>query len=255
MATAPVLVKKYPNRRLYDTGLSRYVTLEELTARIRGGVDVRVVDAASGEDLTQATLLQVILETPASRLLPAAVLARLVRMQDDALAEFFGRYVAGALDIYLVAKQGAHAVAPAFPLATLPWNAGNAMARLFGGAAPGWGDAMGAPAYGAQVAYGAPAAYATAPQPPPGYAAPPPPPGYAPPPPYATAPTPPPPPPPSGGDVAAMRDELGAMRRELAALRDGGSRPRAGKSAKKTAGKAAPRAAAARARGGRGHGA
>lgn len=235
MASPPVLVKKYSNRRLYDTDLSRYVTLEELTARIRSGVDVRVVDASSGEDLTQATLLQVILETRASRLLPAAVLARLVRMQDDALAEFFGRYVAGALDIYLAAKQGAQAVAPAFPLATLPWSAGNAMARMFGGGAPlGWGDALGG------NPYAAPAGYATAPQPSPyGNVVPPPPP---PPPPGATAPD----------DVAAMRDELGAMRRELAALAGAGSRGRTARAPKKPTAKPAKKAAAPRSRGGRG---
>lgn len=200
----PVLVKKYSNRRLYDTDLSRYVTIDELTARIRSGVDVRVVDAATGEDLTQATLVQIILETPASRLMPAPVLTRLLRMQDDALAEFFGRHVATALDLYLFAKQGAQAVSPAFPFATLPWTAGSAVARLFGGPG-GWGEAMG------PASYAAPAAYAAAP-PPPGYAA---------------APPPPPPPPAAGSDdVAAMRDEIGAMRRELAALRDA-SRPAA----------------------------
>jgi polyhydroxyalkanoate synthesis repressor PhaR len=127
------VVKKYSNRRLYDTDESRYVTLEELTEKVRSGGDVRVVDAKSGEDLTQATLTQIILEGPAAKLLPIPLLAQLIRMQDDALAEFFGKYVSGALEMYLTAKQGARAVSPYFPFANVPFAATNAFARLFTG--------------------------------------------------------------------------------------------------------------------------
>ena len=68
---AATLIKKYGNRRLYDTGDSRYITLEELAAKIRGGTDVRVVDATDGTDLTQVTLTQLILESgSAARMLP-----------------------------------------------------------------------------------------------------------------------------------------------------------------------------------------
>lgn len=125
------VVKKYSNRRLYDTDESRYITLEELTEKIRSGTDVRVVDAKTGEDLTQATLTQIILEGPSARFLPVPLLAQLIRMQNDALGEFFGKYVSAALEMYLSAKQGAHAVAPYFPFATLPFQASNAFARLF----------------------------------------------------------------------------------------------------------------------------
>ena len=127
------LIKKYGNRRLYDTGLSRYITLEELAAQVREGADVRVVDAKSGSDLTQATLAQIILESRGgSRLLPVPLLVQLIRMGDEALAEFFGRYVSGALELYLQAKAGAQAFAPINPFATLPFTATNALARLFG---------------------------------------------------------------------------------------------------------------------------
>lgn len=127
----PLVVKKYSNRRLYDTEESRYITLDELTERIRDGADVRVIDAKTGEDLTQATLTQVILEGPAAKLLPVPLLTQLIRMQDDALGEFFGKYVSGTLELYLAAKQGAQAVSPYFPFATMPFNASNALARLF----------------------------------------------------------------------------------------------------------------------------
>ena len=81
------VIKKYPNRRLYDTEESRYITLDELTEKVRKGTDVTIVDAKSGQDLTQATLTQIILETPAARSLPVPLLRQLIRMQDDALGE------------------------------------------------------------------------------------------------------------------------------------------------------------------------
>lgn len=127
------IVKKYSNRRLYDTELSRYITLEELADRIRAGAEIQVVDAKTGHDLTQTTLTQLILEGPAARLLPVPLLRRLLRMQDDALAEFFSKYVTWALDLYLAARDGAQQVAPYFPFASLPMQATQAMMRLFGG--------------------------------------------------------------------------------------------------------------------------
>lgn len=131
----PIVVKKYGNRRLYDTGLSRYVTLEELEDRIRRGDEVRVLDAKTSEDLTQQTLAQIILESRgAARLLPVPLLAQLIRMKDEALAEFFGRYVSTALELYLQARSGAEAVAPYVPMATVPFAAGNALARMVLGA-------------------------------------------------------------------------------------------------------------------------
>jgi polyhydroxyalkanoate synthesis repressor PhaR len=229
-------IKKYSNRRLYDTEESRYITLEELTEMVRRGTDVRVIDAKTGEDLTQPTLVQLILESNAAKLLPVPLLAQLIRMQDDALAEFLGRYVSAALEVYLTAKRGAQAVAPYFPLAQVPFSASHAMARALG-AMPGFGEVAalfsgfgGAPfggqpgAYGPQQGgYGA-APYAQAP----GYGAP----GYgpsgyvppsgehvAPPPPPGRGAQPPSPPPsqPGHDEVAALRSELDALRRELRA--------------------------------------
>jgi len=83
------IVKKYSNRRLYDTDESRYITLDELAQLVRGGSDVFVQDAKSGEDLTQVTLAHVILESRGGgRLLPVPLLVQMIRMGDDALAEF-----------------------------------------------------------------------------------------------------------------------------------------------------------------------
>jgi polyhydroxyalkanoate synthesis repressor PhaR len=142
---APVVIKKYANRRLYDTGESRYVTLEELAEKIRLGADCRVVDAATGEDLTQSTLAQIILESRgASKLLPVPLLTQLIRMGDDALAEFLGRYLSTALEMYVHAKQGAQAVAAVNPFATLPFQVSSGLARMFMGA-PFWQETTASP--------------------------------------------------------------------------------------------------------------
>jgi polyhydroxyalkanoate synthesis repressor PhaR len=155
---AMVLIKKYGNRRLYDTGDSRYVTLDELAAKIRSGLDLRVVDAQTGEDLTQSTLTQIVLETGnAAKFLPVQLLTQMIRLSDDALAEFFSRYVTSALDLYLSAKRGVQTIAAYNPLTQIPMAASDALARM-------WMGGFGGGPYAQYPGYTAP---------PPGYAAPP----------------------------------------------------------------------------------
>jgi polyhydroxyalkanoate synthesis repressor PhaR len=140
-----LVVKKYPNRRLYDTAESRYITLEDLASRVRAGSDILVQDATTGADLTQATLTQIILESRGgARLLPVPLLLRLIRLGDEALAEFLGRYVSWALEMYLQAQHGARALMPLNPLANAPFAATNALARLVLGATK-WGNPTPAP--------------------------------------------------------------------------------------------------------------
>lgn len=158
-----MVVKRYSNRRLYDTDSSRYVTLDEVAARIRAGEDVRFVDAPTGDDITQTFLAQIILEgRGAAKLLPVPLLYRLVRMGDDALAEFFGRYVTWALDVYLKMKQGARVN----PLMAMPMAASEALMRWLGAAAPSPRDSWRGAAYvsSPQRAY---SPYPDAPYPPP----------------------------------------------------------------------------------------
>jgi polyhydroxyalkanoate synthesis repressor PhaR len=126
-----MLVKKYGNRRLYDTEDSRYVRLGELADKIRRGSDVRVIDATTEADLTSETLAQIIFEDRhAARLLPPALLVQMIRMGDDALAEFLGRYVTWALEIYLQARQGAGIFSPFAAFSSLmPQPFGGPMAR------------------------------------------------------------------------------------------------------------------------------
>jgi polyhydroxyalkanoate synthesis repressor PhaR len=129
-AVGPVLtIKKYPNRRLYDTEGSKYITMEELAERVRAGRDVRVLDAKTDEDLTQPTLVQLLTEGGRAHLLPVPLLMQLVRMNDDSLAEFYTRYMTWALDLYFAMKQ--RAGSSINPFAQVPFDMGGAVARLF----------------------------------------------------------------------------------------------------------------------------
>ncbi|MFU8803652.1 MAG: polyhydroxyalkanoate synthesis regulator DNA-binding domain-containing protein [Bradymonadaceae bacterium] len=100
-------IKKYSNRRLYDTDRSQYITLEELAETIRAGHDVRVIDAKTEADLTQTTLAQIVVESQgATRWLPTPLLMQMIRMGDDALAEFMSHYMTWALEVYFHVKEG-----------------------------------------------------------------------------------------------------------------------------------------------------
>jgi polyhydroxyalkanoate synthesis repressor PhaR len=75
-----ITVKKYPNRRLYDTSTSTYINLEQLAERVREGHEVRVVDAKDGSDRTRETLVQILLDVQHGvELLPVGMLRRLIR--------------------------------------------------------------------------------------------------------------------------------------------------------------------------------
>jgi polyhydroxyalkanoate synthesis repressor PhaR len=98
----PVVIRKYPNRRLYDTSARRYVNLDDVAAQVRQGADVRVVDAKTGEDLTRVVLTQIIVEDardqPAG--LPLELLRQLVMATDHAGQEFITGYLKSAFDAY-----------------------------------------------------------------------------------------------------------------------------------------------------------
>jgi polyhydroxyalkanoate synthesis repressor PhaR len=94
------VVKKYGNRRLYDARDSRYINLEELTELFGGEEEVRVLDAVSGEDLTDKTLRQALLSEEGSRgasLVPADLLRALLRYRRGAARADFERHLSKAL--------------------------------------------------------------------------------------------------------------------------------------------------------------
>jgi polyhydroxyalkanoate synthesis repressor PhaR len=93
------VIKRYSNRKLYDTQASRYVTLEELEELIRAGKEISVVDVSTGEDLTSITLAQIILENERSHraALPSAFLHQLVKY-GEAWQDFFQKSVRTSLE-------------------------------------------------------------------------------------------------------------------------------------------------------------
>ena len=95
MAEQSRLIKKYPNRRLYDTRTSTYITLADIKQLVLGFENFQVVDAKSGDDLTRAILLQVILEEEAggAPMFSADLLANMIRFYGNAMQGMMGRYV------------------------------------------------------------------------------------------------------------------------------------------------------------------
>ncbi|MGA2113589.1 MAG: polyhydroxyalkanoate synthesis regulator DNA-binding domain-containing protein [Bryobacteraceae bacterium] len=97
-----MLIKKYPNRRLYNTSARTYVNLADLAALIRQGDEIKVVDAKTGEDITRVVLTQIILEdakdTPTG--LPLELLRQLIMASDRAGQEFLMWYLKSAFDTY-----------------------------------------------------------------------------------------------------------------------------------------------------------
>lgn len=102
MKPSVVLIKKYGNRRLYDTAGSRYVNLDDLAALVRAGKEVRVVDAKTGQDLTRVTLTQIITEDAKDKPtgLPLELLRQLIIASDEVRQEFLMWYLKSAFDTY-----------------------------------------------------------------------------------------------------------------------------------------------------------
>ncbi len=102
MEPSPVVIKKYGNRRLYDTTGSRYVNLDDIATLIREGKDVRVVDAKTGQDLTRVTLTQIITEDAKDKPtgLPLEILRQLIMASDQVGQEFVAWYLKSAFDTY-----------------------------------------------------------------------------------------------------------------------------------------------------------
>lgn len=97
-----IVIKKYENRRLYNTTDSRYVNLDELAALVREGKEVKVVDAKTGEDLTRVTLMQIITEDAKDKPtgLPLELLRQLIVASDQVRQEFIMWYLKSAFDSY-----------------------------------------------------------------------------------------------------------------------------------------------------------
>ncbi len=115
----PVVIKKYENRRLYDTSGSRYVNLPEIAQMIRDGAEVQVLDARSGDDLTRVILTQIIFEDARKKKgdLPLDFLRELIVTSDRALRDFVSWYAQAAQRAQKGAQEalGEGPLAPALP--------------------------------------------------------------------------------------------------------------------------------------------
>ncbi len=100
--TDPIVIKKYENRRLYDTHGSRYVNLDGVAELVRGGRDIQVVDSKTGEDVTRHVLTQIIVDgaKDSEHGPPLEFLRDLVRARDQAGRDFFQWYLKSAGEVY-----------------------------------------------------------------------------------------------------------------------------------------------------------
>jgi polyhydroxyalkanoate synthesis repressor PhaR len=97
----PTTIKKYANRRLYNTGTSTYVTLEDLASMVKDGEDFLVYDAKTGEDITRSVLAQIIFEQEnkaGQNLLPTTFLRQLIRFYGDSMQMVVPKYLEQSID-------------------------------------------------------------------------------------------------------------------------------------------------------------
>ena len=97
------IIKKYPNRRLYDTEISSYITIEDVRQLIVDGEEFEVVDAKSGADLTRQVLLQIISEheQEGTPILSTELLSQIIRFYGDSMQGFMGTYLDRSMQTFL----------------------------------------------------------------------------------------------------------------------------------------------------------
>jgi len=97
------IIKKYPNRRLYDTEISSYITIDDVRQLIVDGEQFEIRDAKTGEDLTRSVLLQIISEREGDGepMLSTHLLSQIIRFYGDSMQGFMGRYLEQSLQVFL----------------------------------------------------------------------------------------------------------------------------------------------------------
>jgi polyhydroxyalkanoate synthesis repressor PhaR len=103
----PIIIKKYANRRMYDTTNSRYVNLQQIAVMIKDGFIITVVDIGSGEDLTKVVLTQIILEEEKGQhnILPVEFMHELIKHGESASGDFLHNFLASGLEAYEKAQS------------------------------------------------------------------------------------------------------------------------------------------------------
>ena len=102
-----LVIKRHGNRRLYNTETKSYVNYADLAKIVRDGNDVKVLDSSSGEDVTKAVLIQVILEEEKKNktVLPTEFLFQLLRSREESMQDFFKNHLAASFNAYLKTKE------------------------------------------------------------------------------------------------------------------------------------------------------
>lgn len=102
-----IILKKYPNRRLYDTKNSTYVTLDDVTGLIRSGHQVEVIDLKTDQDVTGFILTQILMEQTKknNKLLPESLLHLIIRFGENVLSDYFEKYLEQSIQNYLNYKK------------------------------------------------------------------------------------------------------------------------------------------------------
>lgn len=132
-----IQVRKYPNRRLYDQTRGGHLTHEQLYALVAGGTTVVVTDTATGQDITNVVLAQVLIERDPLKLaaFPSSMLHQLIRTNEQILHSFISRYFHQMMEAFLAMRQQFSSMlpggAPAMPLTPFDW----AMAMMRGATA------------------------------------------------------------------------------------------------------------------------
>ena len=123
------VIKKYPNRRLYDTRISSYITIEDVRQLIVDGEDFEVRDAKSGEDLTRCVLLQIIAEheQDGEPMLSTQLLSQLIRFYGDSLQGIIGSYLERSIQVFSEQQQQLRGTLGNLVVQT-PWNLLNQLA-------------------------------------------------------------------------------------------------------------------------------
>jgi len=100
--TPPRIIKKYPNRRLYDTRYSQYITLDDILRLVKNKKSFQVIDAKNGNDLTRSTLLQIITqqEEHSHPLLTVDLLKSMIKYYDDPMHGLLSRYLEHSLSVF-----------------------------------------------------------------------------------------------------------------------------------------------------------
>ena len=125
---APVIIKKYANRRLYNTGSSSYITLDHLATLTREGRDFQVLDAKTGEDITRSVLTQIVMdgENAGQTMLPTSFLRQIISLYGNSMQSVVPHYLEASMAAFAKnqaqfteAMTGAFGGAAAFPASAL----------------------------------------------------------------------------------------------------------------------------------------